>query len=152
MSGSELDLGDDGESTIEGVAAYGSNAELIGASIVGLIVAPFRIAIDIAEAAGNVITSPLNGAGDSISALFTGLVESPAELVESGVRITETSLEEFLGAGPAGTLALPITVGLVLLSVYMLAAFLNENETGNFIPLIPDIPFLGREEEATDDQ
>ncbi|PSQ51600.1 hypothetical protein BRD20_10095 [Halobacteriales archaeon SW_8_65_20] len=152
MSEDDLDLGDDGEDTIEGVAAYGNNSELIGASLVGLIISPFRVATDIMLAASNVITSPLNGAGNSISALFTGLVESPAGLIKSGTTITKRSLENYLGSGPAGTLALPITVAMVLLSTYLVASFLNENETGNFIPLLPDIPFLGRDEEATDDE
>lgn len=150
-----LDLGDGGgEDTVNGIVNFdGSTTAVLTASITGLLISPFLAVIDIINAATNFVTAPLEGAGGSITALFSGLIEAPAGLIEAGVGISENALRSFLGESLAGALALPITTALVLSSLYLVAVYLDEEETGNLIPGLPtDIPFIGTDEEATDDQ
>ncbi|RLM66793.1 hypothetical protein DVK05_06010 [Halorubrum sp. Atlit-8R] len=153
-----LSLGDGGGvDTLNGIANYLSNggkaATVLSASVIGLITSPFIAIVDIINAITQFATSPFEGAGESISSLFDGLLTAPAALIEAGSRISEDAIIAVFGETIAGILALPLTVGLALLSLYFLATFLDEEETGNLFPGLPfDVPVIGTDEEATDDQ
>lgn len=153
-----LSLGDGGGvDTLNGIASYLSNggkaSTVLSASVVGLITSPFIAIVDIINAITQFATAPFEGAGESISTLFDGLLTGPAALIEAGSRISENAIMAVFGETIAGTLALPLTVALALASLYLLATFLDEEETGNLFPGLPfDVPVIGADEEATDDQ
>ena len=153
-----LSLGDGGGvDTLNGIATYlsegGSAATVLSASVVGLITSPFIAIIDIINAITQFATAPFEGAGESIATLFDGLLTGPAALIQAGSRISENAIMAVFGETIAGILALPLTVALALASLYLLATFLDEEETGNLFPGLPfDVPVIGADEEATDDQ
>ncbi|TKX55104.1 hypothetical protein EXE44_16505, partial [Halorubrum sp. SS7] len=81
------------------------------------------------------------------------LLTAPAALIEAGARISENSIAAVFGQTLAGILALPLTVALALVSLYLLARYLNEEETGNVIAGLPiDVPVVGTDEEETADE
>ncbi|TKX52141.1 hypothetical protein EXE44_19165, partial [Halorubrum sp. SS7] len=74
-----LDLGSGGGvDTLNGIATYLSNggtaARVLTASLLGLISSPFIAVIDIINAITQFATAPFEGAGQSIAALFDGLL------------------------------------------------------------------------------
>ena len=153
-----LSLGDGGGvDSLNGIATYlsegGSASTVLSASLIGLITSPFIAVIDIIDAITTFATAPFEGAGESIASLFDGLLTAPASLIEAGAEISRTSIASVFGETIAGILALPLTVALALVSLYLLATFLDEEETGNLFPGLPfDVPVIGADEEATDDQ
>jgi hypothetical protein len=154
-----LDLGSGGGvDTLNGIVNFiskdgGSAAKVLTASLTGLLISPFVAIIDIIDAIATFATAPFEGAGESISTLFDGLLTGPADLIESGSTISENAITAVFGETLAGILALPLTVALALASLYLLATFLDEEETGNLFPGLPfDVPVIGADEEATDDQ
>jgi len=152
-----LDLGSGGGvDTLNGIVTYLSNGgkatTVLTSAIVGLLASPVIAAISIINAIADFATAPFVGAGESISTLFDGLLTGPAALIQAGSRISETAIESVFGETLAGILALPLTVALALASLYLLAAFLNEEETGNLFPGLPfDVPYIGADEEPVDD-
>lgn len=153
-----LSLGDGGGvGTLNGIVTFlsegGSASTVLSASVIGLITSPFIAVIDIIDAIAAFATAPFEGAGESISSLFDGLLTAPAGLIEAGAEISRTSIAAVFGETIAGILALPLTVALALASLYLLATFLDEEETGNLFPGLPfDVPVIGADEEAVDDQ
>lgn len=146
-----------GADTLNGIVTYlsegGSVSTVLSASIVGLITSPFIAIIDIINAITQFATAPFEGAGESIASLFDGLLTGPADLILAGSAISETAIRSVFGETIAGILALPLTVGLALLSLFLLARFLNEEETGNLFPGLPfDVPVIGADEEAVADE
>jgi LytS/YehU family sensor histidine kinase len=152
-----LDLGSGGGvDTLSGITNFlqdgGSAARILTSSIVGILVAPVVGTIDVINAVADFATAPFEGAGESISTLFDGLLTGPAELIEAGARVSENSITAVFGAELGGILALPLTVALALASLYLLATFLDEEETGNLFPGLPfDVPIIGADEEPVDD-
>ncbi|WP_050032290.1 hypothetical protein [Halorubrum halophilum] len=152
-----LSLGDGGGvGTLNGIATYlsegGKATTVLSASVIGLITSPFIAIIDIVNAITQFATSPFEGAGESISSLFDGLLTGPADLILAGSEISEAAIRSVFGETIAGILALPLTVALALASLYLLATFLNEEETGNLFPGLPfDVPYIGADEEPVDD-
>jgi hypothetical protein len=153
-----LSLGDGGGTdTLSGITNFleegGSATRVLTSSIVGIIISPVVAAIDVINAIADFATAPFEGAGESISTLFDGLLTGPATLIEAGSRISENAITAVFGETLAGILALPLTVALALASLYLLATFLDEEETGNLFPGLPfDVPVIGADEEAVDDQ
>ncbi|EMA71954.1 hypothetical protein [Halorubrum distributum] len=152
-----LDLGSGGGvDTLSGITNFlqdgGSAARILTSSIVGILVSPVVATIDVINAIADFATAPFEGAGESIATLFDGLLTGPAELIEAGSRISENAITAVFGAELAGILALPLTVALALASLYLLATFLDEEETGNLFPGLPfDVPIIGADEEPVDD-
>jgi len=154
-----LDLGSgSGEDTLNGITTFiskdgGSATKVLTASITGLLISPFVAFIDIVNAVTDFATTPFESAGESIATLFDGLLTGPAALIQAGSAISESAIRSVFGETLAGILALPLTVALALASLYLLAEFLNEKETGNLFPGLPfDVPVIGADEEATRDQ
>jgi len=153
-----LSFGDGGGvDTINGIANYLSNGgkatTVLTSTIVGVIISPGVAAVSIIDAITQFATAPFEGAGESIAALFDGLLTGPAALIDSGAEISETAIRAVFGETLAGILALPLTVALALAALYLLATFLDEEETGNLFPGLPfDVPIIGADEEAVDDQ
>jgi len=152
----ELDIGDgSGDDTLSGVSTYlsngGSVADLFTSSIAGLVISPFIAGIDIINAVTGFFTTPFTETAQSISALSGALFEAPLNLLETGAQISESTLALFLSDSLAGLFALPVAMGVVMLSVYMIVQYLQEAETGDTLPAVPiDVPtdVLGVEEES----
>ena len=153
-----LNLGDGGGvDTLSGITTFlsegGSAARVLTSSILGVLISPVVAVVDVIDAIATFATAPFEGAGESISTLFDGLLTGPAALIEAGARISENAITSVFGAELGGILALPLTVALALASLYLLATFLDEEETGNLFPGLPfDVPIIGADEEAVDDQ
>ncbi|WP_420182836.1 hypothetical protein ACNO8S_16240 (plasmid) [Haloarcula sp. KBTZ06] len=155
-----LDLGDgSGQESLSGVTNFlqdgGDAGKVLSASIIGLIVSPVVAVIDVVNAVANFFAQPFNNAGDAIGSLLTGLFEAPGNLLTAGADISETALRSALGETLAGTLAFPITVGIVMFALYMVVRYLREDETGDVLPGLPiDVPtdIFGVEEEDTIDE
>jgi len=152
-----LDLGSGGGvDTLNGIATYlsegGKATTVLTSAIVGLLASPVIATISIINAIADFATTPFVGAGESIATLFDGLLTGPAALIKAGSAISETAIRSVFGETLAGILALPLTVALALASLYLLATFLNEEETGNLFPGLPfDVPYIGADEEPVDD-
>jgi len=159
-SDAELDLGDgSGEGTLEGITTFlqdgGKAGTVLSASILGLVVSPFVALGNVIQAVGEFFAQPFTAGGNAIGALITGIFEAPGDLLDAGADISESALRATLGETLAGTLALPITFALVMLSLYMVTRYLLEEETGDVLPAVPiDIPtdIFGVEEEETIDE
>ena len=145
----QLDLGSgSGTDTLNGIVNYlqagGSITTVISASLLGTIVSPFVAIGDIIQGVGNFFSTPFREGGDAVGALFNALLTAPANLLQTGSNITEDTLTIFLGDGLAGILALPVATAMVLLSLWMIALYLQEEETGDTIPGLPfDVPDVG---------
>ncbi|WP_026190414.1 hypothetical protein [Halomicrobium katesii] len=154
----ELKLGEGGGTeTLTGITNFlqddGSAGKVLSASFIGLVVSPFVAFADVVQAIGTFFAKPFSGAGEAISALLAGLFEAPGDLLDAGADITETALRTALGETLAGIIAFPLTVGLVVLGLYIVTLYLREDETGDTLPGVPvDIPFVGVEEEDTVDE
>ncbi|SHG78127.1 hypothetical protein [Halobaculum gomorrense] len=156
-----LSLGDgSGTGILSGMVTYlsqpnASAARVITSVILGTISAPFLAFANIVQAIGSFFAAPFRGGGEAISALLSALFTAPADLVTASATVTQNALETVLGESLAGFLALPIAVGVVMLSLYFVTLYLREDETGDTIPGLPfDVPtdWLGAEEEATPDE
>lgn len=145
----KLDLGEGGGTDVlNGIVNYlqdgGKVTTVISASLLGTVVAPFVAFVDIVEGIGNFFSTPFREGGDAIGALFNALLTGPADLVRAGSQITEDTLRVFLGESLAGLLALPVSVGMVMLSLWLIMMYLQEEETGDTIPgLAFDVPDVG---------
>jgi len=156
----ELDLGDgSGTGTLTGITEFlqagGSAGTVLSASFLGLVAAPFVAFADVVQAIGTFFAEPFSSAGEAVGALLTGLFQAPGDLLAAGAAITETALRTALGGTLAGIIAFPLTVGLVMLGLYMVVLYLREDETGDTLPGVPvDVPtdIFGVEEEDTIDE
>lgn len=141
-----IDVGSgDGGDTIRGVVSYlssgGSITTLFTSSIAGLIISPIIAGIDIINAVAAFFTTPFVEGADATANLTAAFLDAPANLLESGARISEGALAVFVGESLAGILALPIATAVVLLSLFLVVQFLQEEETGDTLPALPfDVP------------
>jgi len=155
-----LDLGTaDGQDTLQGVTNFlqagGSAGTVLSASFIGLVVSPFVALADIIDGVGTFFETPFSSAGEALGSLLEGLFKAPGNLLTAGADISETALRSALGESLAGTIAFPVTVGLVMLGLFLVTLYLREDETGDTLPGLPiDVPtdFLGVEEEDTVDE
>lgn len=92
------------------------------------------------------LTALTNAAGDLVNAIFGG----SAQIIQFGALASAISIGPN-GLFNLGPFSFVLGVGVVLLALYVVTAYLSEDATGNFVPGIPfDIPtpgFLGPEEE-----
>lgn len=150
-----LSLGDgSGTGILSGITNFlqngGSAVRVFTASLTGVVVAPFIAFADIIQAVTTFFTAPFTEVGESITALAGALFQAPAGLVETGFTTSEEVLTAFFGSSFAGVFAGPVAVGLVMLSLFLVTQYLQEDETGDTIPGLPvDVPTetLGVEEE-----
>jgi len=157
MSDAELDLGNgSGTGTLTGITSFlqagGSAGKILSASMIGLVVSPFVAFADVIKAIGTFFAEPFSSAGEAVGALLTGLFQAPGDLLDAGADISEQALRVALGETFAGILAFPVTVGLVMLGLYLIVLYLREDETGNVLPGVPvDVPtsIFGTTEEDT---
>ena len=88
-----------------------------------------------------------SAAGQLIDAIFGG----SAFIIDLGAIASGQSI------GPGGLfaspLSFPIAIGIVLLTLYLVTAYVSEEPTGNFVPGVPfDIPTPGFEGPEEDDE
>lgn len=153
-----LSLGDgSGTGILTGITNFlqngGSAIRVFTASLTGVFVAPFIAFGDIVQAVTTFFTAPFRETGQSISALAGAIFQAPAGLVQTGFTVSENVLRAFLGDSLAGLLAGPVAVGVVMISLFLVVQYLQEDETGDTIPALPvDVPtdILGVEEEDPD--
>jgi hypothetical protein len=86
------------------------------------------------------ITAPLDALAAAATQLTTAIFGSPAQIIIAGAQETARSLTGSFAVGP-GTFALAIAS--VLAGLWIVNAYLSEEETGNLIPGLPDIPTPG---------
>ena len=101
----------------------------IGLTVVGL----FTGMMDVFNAIITFITTPLTSAGESVSALFTGLIESPASILETTAGVTATEIGGSF-TGFLGPLAFPVGVAMVMLSLYLVTIYLENGQTSDIFP------------------
>ena len=116
---------------------------------------PFIAATDIIFAVTSFFTTPFSEISDSIASLSSAFFDEPADLIADGFAQSASAMSTFFGDGFLGIFSGPVAVGLVLVSVFLVVQYLQENETGD-IPLIGigfDVPtdILGVEEEDEGD-
>jgi len=156
----ELDLNDgSGSGTLTGITNFlqagGSAGTVLSASFIGLVVSPFVAFADVVQAIGTFFSEPFASAGEAVGALLGGLFRAPGDLLAAGADISETALRVALGETFAGIVAFPLTVGLVMIALYLVVRYLREDETGNVLPGVPvDVPtsIFGTTEEDTVDE
>jgi hypothetical protein len=78
--------------------------------------------------------------------LWAAIVGGPIPFLEDTAAATGPQLVDTFGF-----LSFPVAVGIALGSVFLLAQFLQERETGDFIPGVRDFPLIGRTEEGEDE-
>jgi len=101
--------------------------------------------LSLSEAERAVTEALLASLGDLVVAFFG---EGAAGIVEAGAEATQTSLQGQYSVGP---LTFALAIGSVLLGLYVIAQYRDEEDTGNLIPGLPfDVPFIGEEEEDED--
>lgn len=163
MADPQLNLSDgSGTGVLSGIVNFlqagGSVVRVIEASILGLVVSPFIALGDIIRAIGNFFSTPFLEGGNAIGQLINALFTAPGSLIETGAQISEDTLAIFLGDSLAGVLALPVAIGVVMLSLYFITLYLQEEETGDTLPGVPfDVPDIlgiqfGVEEEGEEDE
>jgi hypothetical protein len=159
-SSADLELGDgSGQESLSGITNFlqagGDAGRVLSASLIGLIVSPVVAVVDVINAVANFFSQPFNSAGDAIGSLLRGLFEAPGDLLIAGADVSESVLRSVFGDTLAGLFAFPVTVGLVLIGLFVIVAYLSEEETGDVLPGLPiDIPtdIFGVEEEADIDE
>jgi hypothetical protein len=159
-SGASLDLGDGtGTDVLNGIVNFlqagGDVTRLLTAFVVGVPASIFVAIGDIVAAVANFFATPFMEGGDAIGQLINAFFTAPASLLERGAQISEDTLALFLSDSLAGLLALPVATSVVVLSLYLIVRYLQEDETGDTLPGLPiDIPTetLGVEEESTIDE
>lgn len=145
-----------GTDTLSGIVNFiqggGSPITVITASLLGVITSPFVAFADIVRAVTTFFTTPLTAAATAVGDLQVGLISGPIDVLEAGAAVTSAAIIG-LGEGLVGLFGLPISVGLVMLSLFLVVQYLQEDETGDTLPGLPiDIPtdILGVEEEDPD--
>lgn len=101
----------------------------IGLTIVGI----FTGVLDMFNAIVGFITSPLDSAGESVSALFTGLINSPVSILKTTAGVTATEIEATF-TGFLGLLAFPLGVATVIGSLYLVTIYLEKGQTSDIFP------------------
>lgn len=120
----------------------------------------FGILGNLAFGVGNIInavvaffTTPFTEGGDAIAKLFSGLLTSPATILESTALTSATGI-----SAQFGWLAFPVGLAVVLGGLWMINSYREQQETGDTIPGLPfDVPDvgpfqLGTTEENEDEQ
>jgi hypothetical protein len=157
-----LDVGSgSGQDVLNGVSDFldsgGTIGTLLTSSVIGLIVSPIIGLIDLIDAVFAFFSVPFAETADSVADLQGAFLQAPARLLESGAQISESAIASVFGETVAGIFALPITVGIVVLSLFMVVQYLQEDETGDTLPGLPvDVPDvfgleLGVQEEGEDE-
>jgi len=148
-----------GVDTLTGITDFlqagGSAGTVLSASFIGLFVSPFVALADVIDAIGTFFATPFSSAGTALGSLLAGLFKAPGDLLQAGADVSETALRASLGDSLAGTIAFPVTVGLVMAGLYMVVLYLREDETGDTLPGVPvDVPtdIFGAEEEDAPDE
>lgn len=94
----------------------------------------------------DVVVKPTEALADALGDLVTAMFGGPAEIILAGVQATAQSL---LGPFNVGPFTFALSIGSVLLGLWVLGRYRQETETGNLIPGLPiDIPWAGQNEEA----
>jgi hypothetical protein len=129
----------------------------VGLTIVGMFVGIQNLVNSII----NLVTNPLDSAGESVATLFSGIVGAPAAILEGTAGTTAAEISATF-TGFLGPLAFPVGVASVMAGLYLVSIYLEERNTSDIFPgLFTDIdtpewvPFLPdpgvQEEGETDD-
>ena len=95
----------------------------------------------------DLVILPVQALGEGIAGTVDGFIGGIGLILGAGAEATARSL---LGAFNVGPFTFALGLASVLLALWLLRQYLQEPETGNLIPGLPDIPFFGTEEEGED--
>lgn len=124
---------------LEGLLFQGLGGTLLALSV-GLISGILSLA--------DLVIKPIDAFGEALGDLVASIFGGPARIVDAGIEATVASLLGPFSIGPA-TYAL--SIASVLLGLYVVNQYRDEEDTGNLIPGLPtDIPYIGEEEEDED--
>ncbi|WP_158855602.1 hypothetical protein [Halorhabdus sp. CUG00001] len=101
----------------------------IGLTIVGL----FTGVMDVFNAIITFITTPLTSAGESVSNLFSGLIDSPVQILQTTAGVTGDEIAATF-TGFLGPFAFPVGVAAVMASLYLVTIYLEDRQTSDIFP------------------
>lgn len=101
----------------------------IGLTIVGLFVGFQRVV----DAIITFIVTPLSEGGEAVANLFSGLVDEPVTILETGAQTTADSIAE-IWVGWLGPLAFPVGVASILAALYLVSIYLEDRQTSDIFP------------------
>jgi hypothetical protein len=106
------------------------------------IAAFFVQAANAVEAVSNVLIAPLDSFATGVASIVSELLGGSAGIIESGAGTSASDVSVF------GIISFPVAVGLTFITAILVANYLQQEETSNFLPFtFTDIPFVGIQEE-----
>jgi hypothetical protein len=110
------------------------------------IAAFFVQAANAVEAISRVVIDPVDALATGVQSFVISLLGGSADIVQSGADTTAADVSVF-GIG-----AFPIALGIVFVSAFILANYLEREESSDLIPFtFTDIPLVGVDEDTDND-
>lgn len=130
----------------------GSVEQILLSGVGGFILAFVTGFIETILSIFDVVIRPVSALAGALAGLVDAIFgESLIGVLSAGASATQESIGPG-GAFDLGPLGLPVAVGVVLLTLWLIGRFRDEEETGNLVPGLPfDVPFIGESEEAGDE-
>lgn len=112
----------------------------------GTLLAASSVTVGTILAGGEVVIQPVTAFAGALADLAVAIFGSPARIIIAGADATAASLTGIFNVGP---LTFALGIGSVLLGLFLIGRYRDEEETGNFLPGLPfDLPFIGESEEG----
>lgn len=123
----------------------------LGELVVGGMAA---IIIEITLGIQRIIEAFLGGIAFAVETIINIGLGLWAAIVGGPIQPIEFSFQELgpLAVDQFGIFAPPVVVAIGLATIYIFIQFMQEEETGNLVPGLRDVPFVGRDEESTEDE
>lgn len=123
---------------LEGIADFlssedGDASTVILSGVLGIFVSIALGTVEVFQAIIGFPVQMLNSAATSVSALFTGFIESPVGILDSSASTTAREIS-LTFEGFLGPLAFPAGVASVLLALWLITVYLEEDETSDIFP------------------
>ena len=127
----------------------GELGTLLQGALFGTLVSVFTGGINLIQSIAGLVTSPIDSLGEATTTTIDALIVEPLGIV------TETAAASATAIGDQfGPFAFLIGLGVLLAGFWLVIQFLEEPETSDtfVVPGLPDIPFVGVNEEGEDDE
>lgn len=135
---------------VSGLFDRAANAESLGGLLKmgfgGFVLSIFAGLVSGVLSLTDLVVRPINAFGLAIVDLIDATFGGGASILLAGV---ESSVVALLGPWAIGPFTFPFALGIVLLSLAMIAIYREQEFTGNIIAGLPiDIPFFGNDEDT----